>query len=354
MINELTDDLIVFITSFGDAVDLMRLSQTCRRFGSSTAVPLTTAKPPAAFIDSSHHQDTACSSASWSLMEESARQVIEAAQHYEKEWASFGGGSSWIRPYHELLKLRSHAWFDKLIGRGIRHVNNNKSHVYISLREEQHVQQLEEARNRILHRSPSRGRRRRIGQVQSEGPNLLQLLNGVSSSGSNGASTAVSCAAVGNHIMRAGKHYITFTMTRVEKISFGVIRPFTDEGSTFRVFDPLIHGASLAYGQEEQNLVGHVDCCLYATYPGACQWTDWQRPSSLFTNDWDGMEHALEGNVGLLLDLDAGTLAVYKNGRRLGIMKDGLSGEYSWLMSIQGAYNPTAVEIRRETIPPDA
>ena len=43
--------------------------------------------------------------------------------------------------------------------------------------------------------------------------------------------------------------------------------------------------------------------------------------------------------VGLLLDLDEGTLSVYKNGRRLGTMKDGLSGEYCWLMSIQGASN---------------
>jgi hypothetical protein len=51
--------------------------------------------------------------------------------------------------------------------------------------------------------------------------------------------------------------------------------------------------------------------------------------------------------VGLLLDLDEGTLSVYKNGRRLGTMKDGLSGEYCWLMSIQGASNSTAVQIKR-------
>ena len=52
-------------------------------------------------------------------------------------------------------------------------------------------------------------------------------------------------------------------------------------------------------------------------------------------------------SVGLLLDQDEGTLSVYKNGRRLGIMKHGLSGEYCWLMSIQGASNSTAVQIKR-------
>lgn len=55
----------------------------------------------------------------------------------------------------------------------------------------------------------------------------------------------------------------------------------------------------------------------------------------------------LHFSVGLLLDLDAGTLTVYKNG----VMKDGLSGEYCWLMSVQGASNSTAVQIKRGYIP---
>ena len=55
--------------------------------------------------------------------------------------------------------------------------------------------------------------------------------------------------------------------------------------------------------------------------------------------------------VGLQLDLDVGTLSVYKSRRRLGIIKDGLSGEYCWLMSIQGASNSTAVQIKRGYIP---
>ena len=51
------------------------------------------------------------------------------------------------------------------------------------------------------------------------------------------------------------------------------------------------------------------------------------------------------GTIGLLLDLDEGTLTVYKNGRRLGVMKDGLSGEYCWYTSIYSSGE-------RGTLPP--
>ena len=37
--------------------------------------------------------------------------------------------------------------------------------------------------------------------------------------------------------------------------------------------------------------------------------------------------------IGLELDLDEGTLNVYKNDRRLGTMMDELIGEYCWVVS---------------------
>jgi hypothetical protein len=37
--------------------------------------------------------------------------------------------------------------------------------------------------------------------------------------------------------------------------------------------------------------------------------------------------------IGLLLDLDQGTMTVYKNDERLGVMATGLSGEYSWAVT---------------------
>jgi hypothetical protein len=37
--------------------------------------------------------------------------------------------------------------------------------------------------------------------------------------------------------------------------------------------------------------------------------------------------------VGLLLDLGQGSMTVYKNDERLGVMATGLSGEYSWAVN---------------------
>lgn len=112
-----------------------------------------------------------------------------------------------------------------------------------------------------------------------------------------------------------------------------------------------------------------VHWCTFDQWQGSCNWTDWNAESQSTIGDgiqWSGME-AFEfddGELGLLLDLDSGTLTAYKNGRRLGIMKDvsrvvkstfsssayflrtispirqGLSGEYCWTTSIMAHFNP--------------
>ena len=53
-----------------------------------------------------------------------------------------------------------------------------------------------------------------------------------------------------------------------------------------------------------------------------------------------------DGTVGLLLNLYEGTLTVYTNGRRLGVVKDGLSGEYCWYTSL---CNDVTLSIERGT-----
>ena len=54
-------------------------------------------------------------------------------------------------------------------------------------------------------------------------------------------------------------------------------------------------------------------------------------------------------SLGMLLDLDSGTLSVYQDDKRLGTLRDGLAGEYCWTVgfghgstgdvSIQRGYN---------------
>ena len=83
-----------------------------------------------------------------------------------------------------------------------------------------------------------------------------------------------------------------------------------------------------------------VDCCLLNTYNGnqliRRRWKKWNESEFMAMNEdtriravmqtecfaksgWEGMEvtHEAEFKIGLMLDLDAGTLDVYKNGRRL-------------------------------------
>lgn len=301
---DLVDDVVLCIASFGDAADLRNIALTCRRYGS--AGPAVGAA---------------------SLAERAARARVAAASDDERARVPGTGARppSWMTLYRELLLLRRPPAFDRILGRGIAHVNRNKSHVYVSLQEEPRRPPLREARHslRFRPRAPAEG----------------------------GAGLRVSCAAVGNHVMRAGRHYVRFTMTRVDRISFGIIRPLRtcvyDDTRLGEGFCPL---ALSAPPRKSSWGAGDVHCCLYATYPGSCQWTDWRTTTQTVEN-WRGMEHALEGDVGLLLDLEEGTLAVYKHDRRLGVIKDGLTGEYCWLMSIQGACNPTAIMIRRGRMP---
>ena len=41
--------------------------------------------------------------------------------------------------------------------------------------------------------------------------------------------------------------------------------------------------------------------------------------------------------LGMLLDLDSGTLSVYQNRQRFGIVTYGLAGEYCWLAGVHSA-----------------
>ena len=66
-----------------------------------------------------------------------------------------------------------------------------------------------------------------------------------------------------------------------------------------------------------------------------CLWTDLVE---VYTDEeWEGRERIEERcEVGLLLDLDEGTLTVYKDERRLGVMKGGLGGEYCFCATLYG------------------
>jgi hypothetical protein len=71
-------------------------------------------------------------------------------------------------------------------------------------------------------------------------------------------------------------------------------------------------------------VAGH---CFYGTYDGR------RFPDAAV---WPGKQPAREQGVriGMLLDLDQGSMTVYKNDEKLGVMAEGLSGPYCWATSL--------------------
>ena len=63
---------------------------------------------------------------------------------------------------------------------------------------------------------------------------------------------------------------------------------------------------------------------------------------------WEGQKNC---SLGILLDLDEGTLSVFevlKNGKTKlkGVLKDGLSGEYCWVVEITDIADGTVVQMK--------
>jgi hypothetical protein len=125
-------------------------------------------------------------------------------------------------------------------------------------------------------------------------------------------------SAASKVVMRAGRHYAQFTVVSGVYMYFGVIRP----------------GWDVEGGRDAWSVDGH---CFYATMNGR------HHPGA---HHWEGMQGAREqgDRTGLLLDLDQGTMTVYKNDERLGVMATGLSGEYSWAVALYKYGNSARIE----------
>ena len=162
-----------------------------------------------------------------------------------------------------------------------------------------------------------------------------------------------SSAAMSGHVMRGGRHFVEFTMANCDEESvhynhLGVIRPVSlTDGIDLRAewggyVNPMLvsscYKSAIAEKLRSQRRTtkwgdGNVHCCAYYCDTGKRYSTDWDNEQDIA--DWQGSEGFTgSGTVRLLLDLDEGTLSMFKNGRRLGVMKTGLSGEYCWFVSV--------------------
>jgi hypothetical protein len=147
----------------------------------------------------------------------------------------------------------------------------------------------------------------RRGAVFGRSHELITLSEDGSLATRRGVVDYTGYTAASKAVMRAGRHYAQFTVVGGSMFS-GVIQPGWD-----------VEGGRYAHG-----VYGH---CFYYTGNG------FRFPGG---RDWEGMEGATElgDRIGLLLDLDQGSMTVYNNDERLGVMATGLSGEYCWAVSL--------------------
>ena len=307
------NDIVVRFASYLCSRDLVNLSLTCRKFGSSNGDGL-------------------------SSMEDTARQIICNAKQEERDALPRMADQSYIELYSELEQYRAPRIFDQLIGGDKPYLLNNKFEISQGL---QYVKNDKSHIKLFYYEDGSR-----------------------------------SATAICNHRMRAGKHYVTLTMGGAGTKDFGIIRPIKNwnkEG--LYSFDPLLYVYHHELQQQRTERWGGSSVHYCATmapsadWNGGCYWSGWEgKEGSNDFHDWLGLGfHDPNGGfsyadseldslepddkIGMLLDLDFGTLAVYKNGRRLGIMKDGLSGEYCWVVKM--ARHDDSVRIEKGPIPID-
>ena len=318
-----TDDTVIAVASFLSPHDMLSLALTCKRFGAKHGKMAT--KQPDDKGESS--REVRQKTEALSLMEVAARTAFHAsATKDEKNALPRRGDESWFTLYQEFLKLfRLPLQFDKMAGECFDYV---------------------------------------------EGSNKTKVCT-------NGGYMSHNTAICSN-IMRAGKHSVSFqfqlSMDEEQRwndriihasraaipghpsrkdLAVGIMRPTTKDITSEKyealdTCDPT--GEDLSRFSLKQ-YEGDVDCCMLNAKVGEglrARWEDTDndgyvlkpsdRHDSFYAGedqqfDWEGMEGSLgeeSFKIGMVLDLDEGTLDVYKNDRRLGTMMSGLSGEYCW------------------------
>jgi len=157
-------------------------------------------------------------------------------------------------------------------------------------------------------------------------------------------------SAICTNIMRAGRHTVSFNVdnrpTGGAGITLGIMRPTREDITRLNYCYPAYEDLSRFALKDYENLhrADNIDCCLLSTAGGISFTKRWSNQRTDI-NNWEGQEEIRNDTsfkIGMVLDLDEGTLDVYKNDRRLGTTMTGLVGEYCWVVSLRPEQNPDA------------
>lgn len=247
----------------------------CRRFGGGPRAST------AGMAEGRCAEVGACGGRGWCLVDEASRCAMGVGQtEEERRLLPFVRGHSWVRRYNELLRLRRPLAFDRLYG--------------------------------DLH-----ARRNDCSEVVAHG-------------------VMGPHAAVCTTTMRAGVHCATFTITGKGVVGVGVLRRIKGGESVPVPEGDHVHvervGTYYRLLRETHDInvdhSGGVKICTFNCTKGDGMWSDGRVSGSIPFNKGEAV--TVTDKVGLRLNLDRGTLTVYKNERRLGALKKGLTGEYWW------------------------
>lgn len=213
-----------------------------------------------------------------SLFEESIRIAVHDIATEEQLAALHYNGDTILADYHYLQLMRKPLSFDQLVG-DIEYVNSeDKSCVKYS-------------------------ERYHIGTVT----NLA--------------------TAFSNNILRAGKHYVTFSpQSNNMRLMVGVMRPgrVNEDTRGSPRYKEFYQHFSQTHAAHYNN--SSVQCCLLGLATKNCLSSGWDDETNNECETWNSESMSYCDEIGMLLDLDEGTLTVFQNGRKLGAMKRGLSG----------------------------
>ena len=142
-------------------------------------------------------------------------------------------------------------------------------------------------------------------------------------------------------VMRAGRHLANFRRSGGDNVYLGVTRPLRGlDGLGFDNYMPFHHSHQTELFNQFDPVrwrYNNVHSCMLSCFYGSCCWGD------LDSNYGDaladgGEELRLDDGtkpIGLLLDLDEGSLTAYRGRRRVGALRHGLGGEYVWVVSLR-------------------
>jgi len=272
-----TDDTLLHIFRFlKDPEDLLRLQLTCPRFAAKVMkTPVGAAggcSGPAGCLGG-----PGGAAEMLSIPTEAARLWVAACSEQERDWAPrWGRLMSWLSVMHEIGLLRLPlAFYDR--------------HDSITLAEDGALATRERTTpDDFIYRS-----------------------------------------AESKPVMRAGRHFAQLTLVAGDFAIFGVQEPGSFDVDGEADADPADRGAA-PNGLDAEHC--HRRCFYHSADGGRLPHTYWHG-----RGDWQGRQGAtaVGDRIGMLLDIDQGSLSVWKNGEPLGVMKEwGLTGTFCWSVAV--------------------